>query len=125
MENERPISRGDWLAVDDEARSGMLFVAPYLLVFAVLLAYPLFAGMWLSLHKADLFGGSQFIGLENYARLVRDDVFRKAILNTCYFVLLTVPALTLAGLALALALNNASRWSTLLKGCSFPRRFSP
>jgi len=102
-----------------EAWSGLPFVAPYLTVFLVLLVYPLVSGMWLSLHKADLFGGSQFIGFENYARLFHDDVFRQAIWNTFYFVLLTVPALTLIGLGLALALNTASRWSALLRGLFF------
>ena len=102
-----------------EARSGLLFVAPYLLVFVVLLVYPLLSGLWLSLHKADLFGGSQFIGTENYARLLQDAVFLQSVWNTLWFVVLTVPALTLAGLGLALALNNSSRVSTLLRGLFF------
>jgi multiple sugar transport system permease protein len=108
-----------WSATASEARAGMLFVAPYLAVFAVLLVYPLLSGIWLSLHKADLFGGSRFIGAENYARLFRDDIFRQAVWNSCTFVVLTVPALTVAGLALALALNNASRWSAMLRGLFF------
>ena len=102
-----------------EARSGLLFVAPYLLVFIVLLVYPLLSGIWLSLHKADLFGGSQFIGTENYARLLRDPVFLQSVRNTLWFVVLTVPALTLAGLGLALALNNGSRLSAVLRGLFF------
>ena len=102
-----------------EARSGLLFVAPYLLVFAVLLLYPLLSGIWLSLHKADLFGGSQFIGLENYSRLFRDAIFLKSVRNTLWFVVLTVPALTLAGLGLALGLNNGSRTSAVLRGLFF------
>jgi multiple sugar transport system permease protein len=106
-------------AASGEALSGALFVTPYLLVFLVLLAYPLMSGIWLSLHKADLFGGSQYIGVENYARLLKDDVFRKAVWNTCYFVLLTVPALTIAGLALALALNDGTRRSAVLRGLFF------
>src|SRR5579871_3225436 len=101
------------------ARSGLLFVLPYLAVFAALLVYPLLSGLWLSLHKADLFGGSQFIGFENYVRLWHDAVFIKAVWNTCYFVLLTVPALTVIGLALALALNSNSRSSALLRGLFF------
>ena len=98
---------------------GISFVLPYLLVFTALLVVPLLSGAWLSLHKADLFGGSQFIGVENYVRLFHDTVFLQAIRNTCYFVILTVPALTLIGLALALALNNGSRWSALLRGLFF------
>jgi multiple sugar transport system permease protein len=106
-------------AATAEARSGLLFVAPYLLVFVVLLLYPLLSGVWLSLHKADLFGGSQFIGTENYARLLRDPVFLQSVRNTLWFVVLTVPALTLAGLGLALALNNDSRLSAVLRGLFF------
>lgn len=102
-----------------EARSGMLFVAPYMLVFTTLLIYPLLSGVWLSLHKADLFGGSQFIAGENYVRLLRDGVFRISVRNTLWFVLMTVPALTLAGLGLALALNNGSRLSAILRGLFF------
>jgi multiple sugar transport system permease protein len=108
-----------WSASASEARSGLLFVAPYLIVFTILLIYPLLSGMWLSLHKADLFGGAQFIGFENYVRLFRDAVFLKAVRNTCYFVLLTVPPLTLIGLGLALALNKGSRASALVRGLFF------
>jgi len=111
--------RKAWSAAAGEARSGALFVAPYLLAFIVLLLYPLFSGMWLSLHKADLFGGSQFIGVENYTRLFRDAVFLHSVRNTCWFVVLTVPALTLIGLGLALALNNGSRRSAILRGLFF------
>jgi multiple sugar transport system permease protein len=111
--------RTAWSAAAGEARSGALFVAPYLLAFTVLLVYPLLSGMWLSLHKADLFGGSQFIAAENYARLLHDAVFLRSVRNTCYFVLLTVPALTLIGLGLALTLNNGSRRSAVLRGLFF------
>ena len=106
-------------AAATEARSGLLFVAPYLLVFMALLVYPLLSGIWLSLHKADLFGGSQFVGTENYARLFRDTVFLQSVRNTLWFVVLTVPALTLAGLGLALALNNGSRSCAVLRGLFF------
>jgi multiple sugar transport system permease protein len=104
---------------NEETRSAALFVTPYLLAFVILLVYPLFAGMFLSLHKADLFGGSQYIGFENYVRLFHDRVFLKAVWNTCYFVVLTVPALTVFGLALALALNDRGKTSALLRGLFF------
>lgn len=102
-----------------ESRAGILFPTAYLIVFVALLLYPLLSTAWLSLHKADLFGGSEFVGIDNYARLLRDPVFRKAIANTCYFVLLTAPTLTLLGLALALMLNNRSSGFSLLRGLFF------
>lgn len=103
--------RGDW--------SSMLYVAPYLLIYAVLVVYPLFAGMWLSLHKADFFGQRVFVGFENFTRLLADDIFIGSLWNTLYFLVLTVPALAIIGLALALALNRTTRTAAILRGVFF------
>jgi multiple sugar transport system permease protein len=103
--------RADWRA--------LWFIAPYLAVFLGFLIYPLVAGIVLSLHKADLFGGALFVGLENYARLARDRIFLQAVANTVYFVLLTAPALAAIGLLLALALNRATRSAAFLRGVFF------
>ena len=96
-----------------------LFVAPYLVFFLLMLAIPLAMGMCLSTTKSDLFGIEEFVGLDNFARLLRDSDFLQTVWNTFYFVLLTVPALTLIGLALALALNNQTRWAAVLRAIFF------
>ena len=96
-----------------------LFVAPYLFFFVTLLVFPLFWGIWLSFHKADIFTNGPFIGLGNYLRLFNDAVFLQAVGETFYFVLLTVPALALLGLFLALSLNSNSRLATILRGLFF------
>ena len=96
-----------------------LFVAPYLLVFVALLVVPLFWGIWLSLHKADAFGVGKFVGLTNYIRLYNDRIFLQAIGNTFYFVFLTVPALAIIGLMLALALNRRTRTAAVLRAFYF------
>lgn len=98
---------------------GLLYVAPYLFVYALLIAYPLLAGMWLSLHKADFFGERVFVGFENFARLMSDGIFIGSLWNTIYFIVLTVPALAVIGLALALALNRPSRTAAVLRGVFF------
>ena len=84
--------------------SNALFVAPYLLAYFCLLIFPLISGMGLSLFKADLFGGREFVGFENFARLFKDAVFLQTVANTFYFVLLTVPPLTVIPLFLAAAI---------------------
>lgn len=111
MSRETPAARGNW--------SNALYVLPYLLVFTSLLVYPLFAGMWLSLHKADFFGGRRFVGVENFVRLASDKLFLGTLWNTVYFIFLTVPALAVIGLALALALNRAGRSAAILRGVFF------
>lgn len=102
---------GDW--------RNALFVAPYLLVFAVMLVVPLAMGMWLSTTKSDLFGTERWVGLANFIRLFGDAVFLRAVANTFTFVLLTVPFLTLAGLGLALVLNRQERWAAVLRTIFF------
>ena len=99
--------------------SGLPFVAPYLFVFITFLIGPMIAGVILSLYKADLFGGSTFVGMENYVRLMRDQVFLQAVGNSFYFVVLTVPSLALLGLLLALALNSPTRTAAILRGIFF------
>lgn len=96
-----------------------LFIAPYLVVYLALLIAPLAAGMVLGLNKADLFGGARFVGLENFVRLMSDRVFLQAVGNTFYFVVLTVPALAVITLGLALALNRRGRAAAFFRGVFF------
>lgn len=112
-------SSGKTLKVDRNRWSNMLFVAPFLVFFVLLLVLPLFWGMWLSLTKADLFGPGRFLGLQNYQRLLTDKIFLGAIGNTFYFVLLTVPAMAILGLALALVLNRQTRTASTLRAIFF------
>lgn len=103
--------RSDW--------SGALFVLPYLVFFVAMIVVPLGMGMWLSTTKGDLFGVEAQIGFDNFARLFGDPIFLETVTNTFYFVLLTVPALTLIGLGLALVLNTPARWATVLRTIFF------
>jgi len=103
--------RRDW--------SGMLFVLPFLTAYVVILIYPLLRGMALSVQRVDLFGGGTFVGLDNYARLFADDTFVRSILNTFALALMIVPLLAAIALALALALNRATRGAALFRGVFF------
>ncbi|NQZ30825.1 MAG: sugar ABC transporter permease [Oceanospirillaceae bacterium] len=99
--------------------TGLLFVLPFLIVFIAMIVIPLIWGIYLSLHKVDLFGPGRFIGLENYVRLFSNKIFLQTVINTFYFVLLTVPALTLIGMGLALALNKESPVQNIVRGIFF------
>lgn len=96
-----------------------LFLLPFLLAYVALLVVPLFAGIGLSMFKADLFGVERFIGLGNFARLAGDEIFLGTLANTFLFVLMTVPTLTAIGLGLALALNRQTRFSAVLRAIFF------
>jgi multiple sugar transport system permease protein len=84
-----------------------------------MLIYPLLMGVALSLQRVDLFGGGRFVGLDNYARLFADETFLRSILNTFALALMIVPLLTVLSLALALALNRATRGAAIFRGVFF------
>lgn len=97
-----------------------LFIAPFVIVYVLLLVYPVFNGFWLSLHEIDqLSESSEFIGLANFVRLFSDEIFRGAVGNTFYFIFLTTPAFVLLGLGLALALNRPGKTGAVLRAIFF------
>jgi multiple sugar transport system permease protein len=99
--------------------SGLLFVLPFLTAYLIILIYPLLSGIALSFQRVDLFGGGQFVGLDNYARLLADETFIRSVLNTIALALMIVPVLTVVALGLALALNRATRGAAVFRGIFF------
>jgi multiple sugar transport system permease protein len=95
------------------------FVGPFLFLYAFLLITPLLMGIGLSFHRADLFGGRRFVGLENYARALADPVAHEALWNTFKLTGLIVIPLTIITLALALALNRATKTAAIFRGVFF------
>jgi len=98
---------------------GLLFVAPFLILYAIILIFPLLRGVWLSLNQVDLFGAGHFIGIANYVRLARDPVFATSLMNTFEVTLMIVPPLTIIALLLAIALNRAGKGAALIRGVFF------
>ena len=98
---------------------GLLFVAPFLLLYAIILVFPLLRGLWLSLNQVDLFGAGHFVGAANYVRLARDPVFATSLLNTFVVTLMIVPPLTIIALLLAIALNRAGKGAAVIRGIYF------
>lgn len=97
------------------ARVAPLFLAPALIVLALLLAYPVLYSIWLSLTDASLSAGqldTPFSGLDNYRRLIGDKSVSAALLNTFYFTVVEVIGVVVLGLLTALLLNHPiARWS--------------
>ncbi len=103
-----------------DARDGYLFVAPYLAIVAVFMVYPIFSGLWISLHDWAILGDQRpFVGLANYAKMLRDDTFWKSLANTLSFVVLSTPLLVVLGLVFAILLNREMRGRTLFRAAIF------
>jgi multiple sugar transport system permease protein len=98
---------------------GLLFVAPFLTLYSIILIFPLLRGVWLSLNQVDLFGDGHFIAGANYVRLARDPIFWASLGNTLELTLMIVPPLTIIALLLALGLNRAGKGAAIIRGLFF------
>jgi len=86
--------------------SPLLYLAPFLLFFIVFQIYPIFQGLYVSLTKWDLATAPRFIGLANYAALMKDSLFWTALRNTSLFVALNAPLAVVIPLSLAILVND-------------------
>jgi len=93
-----------------QARTAWLFVAPALALFGVFFVVPIAAGFLLSLTDFDIYAigaleNARFVGLANYAWLLRNPEFWNALWNTLYFAGVGGPLAVVVSLVAALFLN--------------------
>lgn len=102
-----------------------LFSAPYLLVYAVFLVFPIIYGIYLSLFDWNILSSKVFIGLKNYAEAFGDEKFRSSFAHTLEFVLLSTPTLVVIGFLMALATVRPTKLGKLAETAFFlPYMFS-
>jgi putative chitobiose transport system permease protein len=85
-----------------------LFLSPALLLIAVFVVYPIGAVVYYSFTEFDIVRPPQWVGIENYQRLLGDPVFWKALGNSVVYLLVT-PTLIVLSIALAIAVNRRLR----------------
>src|ERR687889_1703789 len=89
-----------------------LFMAPYLVLFGIFIVFPVFYGIWISLHNWDyLLPGKPWVGFQNYVDLftpgsVTFEPFWQSMEATGKFTLYSVPLLVVIPLLVALILNQ-------------------
>jgi ABC-type sugar transport system permease subunit len=91
--------------------TGWAFAAPFVILFGIFLALPIFAALILSFTSFGLRDltnplGTSVVGVRNYVDLVGDPKFWKSLGNTIYFVGVGVPLTLVTGLVIANALSR-------------------
>ena len=86
-----------------EARIGMLFLAPWLVGFVLLKALPILAALIFSLTDFKMLSPetTKFVGLENYIRFFGDSAAGASLFGSLGYFLLTVPLEMVVALGLA------------------------
>lgn len=90
-----------------------MWLAPSLILFGIFTFYPFITTFIKSFFILDTRGNySQFVGLENYTKILGDETFLRAVKNTIFFVLMTVPVSKILGFLLAILANKRRRFSS-------------
>ena len=98
-------------------RVGYLFLIPTLVVFLVLIAYPVCSTIYLSFcnyRTQTITQGAVFNGVANYVKMFQDEEMWTSLLFTVKFTVISVILETVLGMACALIMNRNFRGSNLV-----------
>jgi multiple sugar transport system permease protein len=100
-----------------ELLTGYLYLLPVALALGATVLFPILKAMQMSLYNHVLIKPQEygFIGLANYARLLRDDVFWLSLWNSLLWVFGSVSLQFLGGFAAALLLHQPFRGRSVLR----------
>lgn len=96
-----------------------LWVLPAILVYFVFKIAPLFAGFYLSLLRWDGLEAAEFVGLQNFQRIMADNEIGLALFHNLHYAFGTVTGKIILSLGLALLLNHALRGRTFYRTALF------
>ncbi len=91
-----------------EARAGLLFLAPSMLLTIILIGYPMVNNLIIGFYKVPVNPKKKmtFLGISNYVKTLTDPSFYSSLGVTVMFVALVVILSTLVGLIVAIMLNR-------------------
>jgi multiple sugar transport system permease protein len=95
----------------------LIFLLPGLVLFALFFLGPMLYSLRISFFEWKIVHPDQsvFVGFQNYQRALSDPIFRRAILNTLAYTIITVSVKLFLGLCVALLLNDAFRGRTFFR----------
>jgi ABC-type sugar transport system permease subunit len=97
------------------AVTGYLFLLPALALMAVFTFYPFVQGLALSFQEWDGIGGTTWVGLSNYQRVIGDNIFWASLGNAGIFGVVGFVLGNILSLGMALAVNSMRRGSTFYR----------
>jgi multiple sugar transport system permease protein len=102
-----------------EARAGLLFVLPCVILFALFRFGPALGGTVLSFTDYTVGSDPKWSGVKNFQRMLADPTFWQSVRVTAVYTLLAVPLSLLASLGLALLTRRATRATKFYRSVFF------
>ena len=101
------------IRVSRDGLSTLAFLLPLLLVFGVFSWYPILRSLVMSVQETNLVSAPSFVGLDNFARVIADPLFGKAVSNTTFFAFLALIIGYPIPLVLAVVMSETRRFKGL------------
>ncbi|MEE1619432.1 carbohydrate ABC transporter permease [Brachybacterium sp. J153] len=98
----------------DDTKLALLFIAPASLGLLVFLVWPLLTGLYYSFTEYTTLTPPQWVGLDNYSRLLTDPVFWNSLKVTVWYVILNIGIQTIVALVIAVLMQRLTQ-STVLR----------
>lgn len=89
--------------------AGWSFILPNFIGFAALTLVPVVASLGLAFMKWNSYSTPEWVGLDNFRRMLASETFWTALYNTTYYALGHIPLTLVAALGFAVLLNRALR----------------
>lgn len=103
-----PTERREW-------RFAVVLLLPAIVMIGTFVAYPFVRGIWLSLTDTVVGREGDFVGLQNFAKLWDDSIFRRAAQNTVFYTAAATTMKLALGMVVALMLNSLLGFKRLLR----------
>lgn len=87
-----------------------MFIAPAFILLFIFSIIPIILSLFISFTNLDIkelvnWDNVDFIGIKNYIKLLSDETFHKAVLNTLFYVILGVPLVVIISMIVVILIN--------------------
>lgn len=95
------------------------FLLPNIIGFLLFILVPVIASFFMSFTSWNGFGSIEFIGLDNYVQLLKDENFKISFLNSILFMVISVPVTLFLSVLIAVILNQGVRFVKVFRTAVF------
>ena len=99
------------------ARTAYVFLLPGLVLFVLFVIYPMLYSLRISFYDWNVIkpAKSEFVWLDNYKTLLTNPIFRRAVLNTLAYTVITVPGQMVLAFIVAILLDQKIKGKTFFR----------
>lgn len=114
-----PLRRRSWKSRMREPLTGLIFILPMLVLFVIFRYVPTLGAGFMSFTDYKLYGGFEFVGLDNYTDLIGDTLFLNSVKITLLYAVIYVPLIFIVAMGTALLLNTVVWGQGFFRGAIF------